>query len=203
MGQVYLAQDGRLKRNVALKVLPPQLTRHSQALHRFEQEARAASALNHPNILTIFEFGESRGMHFMASEFVEGETLRKRLAGATIPVLAALDIASQVASALAAAHANGITHRDIKPENIIIRPDGFVKLLDFGIAKLTEKDSSGPPVATLTGAGMVLGTLKYMSPEQARGVKVDGRSDIFSLGAVLYEMITGRSRSKVKQAAMS
>jgi serine/threonine protein kinase/Tfp pilus assembly protein PilF len=192
MGQVYLAQDGRLKRNVALKVLPPQLTRYSHALHRFEQEARAASALNHPNILTIFEFGEAGGMHFMASEFVEGETLRKRLASGEIPVLTALDIASQVASALAAAHANGIAHRDIKPENIVIRPDGFVKLLDFGIAKLTEKDSIGPSSASLTGAGMVLGTLKYMSPEQARGVKVDGRSDIFSLGAVLYEMITGR-----------
>jgi serine/threonine protein kinase/TolB-like protein/Tfp pilus assembly protein PilF len=192
MGQVYLAQDGRLRRNVALKVLPPHLTRHFHALHRFEQEARAASALNHPNIITIFEFGEAGGMHFIASEFVEGETLRKRLAGGAIPMLTALDIASQVASALAAAHANGITHRDIKPENIVIRPDGFVKLLDFGIAKLTEKDSVDPPSATLTGAGMVLGTLKYMSPEQARGVKVDGRSDIFSLGAVLYEMITGK-----------
>lgn len=192
MGQVYLAHDTRLKRNVALKVLPPHLIRQPQALHRFEQEARAASGLNQPNILTIFEFGESGGMHFMASEFVEGETLRKRLAGGTMTVLAALDIACQVASALAAAHANGIIHRDIKPENIVIRPDGLVKLLDFGIAKLTEKDAIGLQGVALTSAGMVLGTLKYMSPEQARGIKVDGRSDIFSLGAVLYEMISGK-----------
>src|SRR5215472_3135765 len=137
MGQVYVAQDARLQRKVALKVLSPHLTQDAHALHRFEHEARAASALNHPNILTIFEFGESNGIHFIASEFVEGQTLRQKLAD-KIPLPVALDIASQVASALVSAHACGITHRDIKPENIAVRPDGFVKLLDFGIAKLAE-----------------------------------------------------------------
>ncbi len=193
MGQVYLAVDTQLKRNVALKVLSPQLTQHAQALHRFEHEAQAASALNHPNILTVFEFGEAGGVYFMASELVDGQTLRQRLAAGSIPVPDALDIAAQVAGALAAAHACGITHRDIKPENIVIRADGLVKLLDFGIAKLSERPAGGPPgAADLTEAGMVLGTLKYMSPEQARGVRVDGRTDIFSLGTVLYEMIAGK-----------
>ena len=192
MGQVYVAQDTRLGRNVALKVLSPHLTRDTRALARFEQEARAASALNHPNILTIFEFGEANGMHFMVSEFVEGQTIRQKLAG-EIPVPIALDIASQVAGALASAHGSGITHRDIKPENIMIRTDGFVKLLDFGIAKLAEDTAGRIRNSTnLTGDGMVVGTLKYMSPEQARGVKVDARTDIFSLGAVLYEMLTGK-----------
>ncbi len=193
MGEVYVATDMRLKRRIALKVLSARLTRQAEALRRFEHEAQAASALNHPNILTIFEFGESNGLYFMASELVEGETLRARLGRGPVPVVQALDIAWQVAGALAAAHARGIWHRDIKPENIVIRPDGLVKLLDFGIAKLAEMDSAPQPSGpAMTEAGMVLGTLKYMSPEQARGVKVDGRSDIFSLGAVLYEMIEGR-----------
>lgn len=192
MGQVYLAQDTRLQRNVALKVLSPHLTHDSRSLARFEHEARAASALNHPNILTIFECGDANGLRFMVTEFVEGQTLRQKLVNA-IPVPVALDVASQVASALVSAHAGGITHRDIKPENVVVRPDGLVKLLDFGIAKLAE-DLAGrsPGDATLTGEGMVVGTLKYMSPEQARGVRVDARTDIFSLGAVLYEMITGK-----------
>jgi len=190
MGQVYAAQDTRLKRKVALKVLSPHVIRDQHVLRRFEQEALAASGLNHPNILTIYEFGEIDGLQFMVSEFVEGQTLRKKLAE-EIPVPVALDIARQTTSALASAHACGITHRDIKPENIMVRPDGFVKLLDFGIAKLAERSGGrGTDGANLTGAGMVVGTLKYMSPEQARGVKVDARTDIFSLGAVLYEMIT-------------
>lgn len=192
MGQVYVALDTRLKRKVAVKVLSPHLTQDTNALLRFEHEVRAASALNHPNILTIFEFGEANGLHFMVSEFVEGKTLRRMLQE-KIPVPAAVDIASQVAKALVSAHASGITHRDIKPENIVLRPDGIVKLLDFGIAKLAENSAGrAPGFATLTGEGLVVGTLKYMSPEQARGVKVDSRSDIFSLGAVLYEMITGK-----------
>jgi serine/threonine protein kinase/tetratricopeptide (TPR) repeat protein len=193
MGEVYIAQDMALKRKIALKVLPPRLTIHEQALRRFEQEAQAASALNHPNILTIFEFGESNGLCFMASELVEGETLRARLTRGALPVTESLEVAWQVASALAAAHAGGIWHRDIKPENIVIRRDGLVKLLDFGIAKLSEgHEAVRRAGVTLTEAGMVMGTLKYMSPEQARGLRVDGRSDIFSLGAVLYEMIGGK-----------
>jgi serine/threonine protein kinase len=194
MGQVYVAEDSRLKRRVALKVLAPDLTRDQRALRRFEHEAQAASALNHPNILTIFEFGEINGLHFIASELVEGQTLRQKLRTGRLDVREAVDIASQTAWALEAAHARGIAHRDIKPENIVVRPDGLVKVLDFGIAKLTETPATdtahrGPT----THAGMVLGTLNYMSPEQARGIAVDGRSDIFTLGAVLYEMISGRA----------
>jgi serine/threonine protein kinase/TolB-like protein len=193
MGQVYLARDARLRRQVAVKILSPQLTRNDQALRRFEHEAQSASALNHPNILTIFEFGESNGIHFMVSELVEGQTLRERLAAGTISVPEALDIASQVAGALCVAHEAGIIHRDIKPENIIIRPDGLVKLLDFGIAKLAENHVLHPTAGSaLTIAGLVMGTLKYMSPEQARGITIDRRTDIYSLGAVLYEMLAGR-----------
>jgi serine/threonine protein kinase/TolB-like protein/Tfp pilus assembly protein PilF len=193
MGQVYRARDGRLKRQVAVKILSPELTRNAQALRRFEHEAQAASALNHPNILTIFEFGESNGIHFMVSELVEGQTLRKRLSAGTIPVPEALDIASQVAGALCVAHDAGIIHRDIKPENIIIRPDGLVKLLDFGIAKLAENHVLRPTgTSDLTLAGLVMGTVKYMSPEQARGIPIDRRTDIYSLGAVLYEMLAGK-----------
>ena len=192
MGQVYIAQDARLPRKVALKVLSPHLTLDAHALLRFEHEARIVSALNHPNILTIFEFGEANGMRFIASEFVAGQTLRQKLKD-KISVPEALDIASQVASAMISAHACGITHRDIKPENIAVRPDGFVKLLDFGIAKLAENTPGRSQIdGNMTGEGMVVGTLKYMSPEQARGIRVDARTDIFSLGAVLYEMITGK-----------
>src|SRR5579862_570492 len=192
MGQVYTAQDTRLQRKVALKVLSPHLTQDAQALQRFEHEARTASALNHPNILTIFEIGEADGLHFIVSEFVQGQTLRLRL-GDALPVPVALDIASQVASALVSAHDGGIIHRDVKPENIVIRPDGLVKLLDFGIAKLAETNALRNAFgAAMTDPGMVVGTPKYMSPEQARGIKVDARTDIFSLGAILYEMITGK-----------
>ena len=193
MGQVYLARDARLRRQVAVKILSPQLTQNEQALRRFEHEAQSASALNHPNILTIFEFGESDGIHFMVSELVEGQTLRQRLTARNLGVPEALDIASQIAGALCVAHEAGIIHRDIKPENIIIRPDGLVKLLDFGIAKLAENHVLHRTRGSdLTVAGLVMGTLKYMSPEQARGITIDRRTDIYSLGAVLYEMLAGR-----------
>lgn len=200
MGEVYLAQDTQLKRKVAIKVLSPAMTHDERGLRRFEQEARAASALNHPNILTIFEFGRDQGTHFIAAEYVEGETLRQKLASGRLEPALAVDIAAQMARALVAAHASGIVHRDIKPDNVIIRNDHLVKVLDFGIAKLTEAQSSqtisalpGASSLSLSQAGVVIGSAKYMSPEQARGQSVDARSDLFSLGIVLYEMIAGRA----------
>jgi eukaryotic-like serine/threonine-protein kinase len=211
MGEVYLAHDSKLGRRVALKLLPVHYTWDLNRLHRFQQEARTVSALNHPNILTIYEIGETEGSHFIATEFIEGETLRQRMTGSPAgtardgsPVAEAqmkpdevLDIGAQVASALSAAHEAGIVHRDIKPENIMLRTDGFVKVLDFGLAKLTERaaltaDTEAPTRAIVkTIPGMVMGTAAYMSPEQARGLVVDARTDIWSLGVVLYEMITG------------
>ncbi len=200
MGEVYLAEDTQLRRKVALKMIAPELTLEERGLRRFEHEAHAASALNHPNILTIYEFGQADGMHFIASEFIDGVTLRHKMLRGRIPLDSALDLAIQIASALAAAHSSGIVHRDVKPENVIIRNDGIVKVLDFGIAKLAERsagDASHLNASTLTSsiseAGVVLGTAKYMSPEQARGIDVDGRSDIFSLGSVMYELVTGRA----------
>jgi serine/threonine-protein kinase len=198
MGEVYLAEDSRLERKVALKVLPAAFTQDRDRVRRFEREAKAASALNHPNILTIHEIGEVDGAHYIVSEFVEGETLRERMRREPLSLTAALDVGQQVAGALAAAHAAGITHRDIKPENVMLRPDGLVKVLDFGLAKLTEPSRATvdtDKLATnqsLTEPGQVMGTPHYMSPEQARGVGVDARSDIFSLGVVLYEMIAGQ-----------
>ena len=197
MGEVYLAQDMRLGRKVAIKLLLPDLTLDERGLRRFEHEAQAASALNHPNILTIYEFGQAEGLRFIVSEYIEGITLRYKMAAGRMELHTAVDIAIQMASALAAAHASGIVHRDIKPDNVIVRNDGLVKVLDFGIAKLTQKGGADRSGLTLTSTssqpGMVVGTAKYMSPEQARGVEVDGRSDIFSLGSVMYEMVTGRS----------
>jgi TolB-like protein/Flp pilus assembly protein TadD len=199
MGEVYLAEDLQLRRKVALKMLAPETTGDERGLLRFEQEAYAASALNHPNILTIYEFGQADGLHYIASEFVEGITLRQKMAEGRLSLDAALDIAIQIAGALAAAHARGIVHRDIKPENVIVRSDGIVKILDFGIAKLTRRRvgyasrHTMSAVAVLTSEpGVVLGTAKYMSPEQARGIVVDARSDIFSLGSVMYELFTGK-----------
>lgn len=200
MGEVYLAQDLHLRRKVALKMLAPELTRDKRGLRRFEHEARAVSALNHPNILTIYEFGQANGTHFIASEFIDGATLGESLARGRLELSTAVEVAIQIARALAAAHACGIVHRDIKPDNVIVRTDGIVKVLDFGIAKLNER-RVGETIrrrATIAPAstsepGMVLGTAKYMSPEQARGIEVDPRSDIFSLGAVIYEMVTGRA----------
>ena len=201
MGEVHLAYDTRLGRNVALKLLPTRFTQDSDRVQRFQREARAASALNHPNIVTIHDFGHDSGHHYMATELVEGQTLRNLLGTAEMTLNKSLDIAIQVASALDAAHEAGIIHRDIKPENIMLRPDGYVKVLDFGLAKLAEQTAE--PVASgqedvddntsglATKTGWVLGTVRYMSPEQARGQKVDHRTDIFSLGVVLYETITG------------
>ena len=194
MGEVYLAQDRRLHRKVALKILPLSFTRDGERLRRFEQEARTASALNHPNIITIYEILKTGSTHVIATEFVEGETLRQRLSHSSLTCTESLHIAIQVADALAAAHKVGIVHRDIKPENIMLRPDGYVKILDFGLAKLAEQPNQISVEEALTkqvrtGSGVVIGTAGYMSPEQARGKNVDARSDIFSLGAVIYEMV--------------
>lgn len=187
MGEVYLALDTKLGRRVALKLLPSEFTQDAERVRRFELEARAASALNHPNIVTVHEIGHSDGRHFIATEFVEGRTLQRLIVESRPDVGVALDIAAQVAEALAAAHAEGIVHRDVKPDNIMLRTDGYVKVLDFGIAKLTERGSSEEDVET-----GVAGTVAYMSPEQALGQKVDHRTDIFSLGVILYELVTGR-----------
>jgi adenylate cyclase len=197
MGEVYLALDTQLDRPIALKLLPAQFTSDEDRLRRFEQEARAISVLNHPNILTIFEIGEANGTHFIATEYINGVTLRGRLIQSPLELEEALEIAGQVAGALAAAHAEGIVHRDIKPENIMLRADGYVKVLDFGLAKLAERrgglNSATDMTMAETDPGTIVGTVTYMSPEQARGHKVDPRTDIFSLGVVLYEMVTGRA----------
>jgi eukaryotic-like serine/threonine-protein kinase len=232
MGEVYLAEDLTLRRRVALKLLPAKFTQDPERVRRFEQEARAASATSHPNILTIYEIGqvetESGILHFMAMEFVEGQTLRRRLKQG-LKLDEAIEIGIQIASALAAAHRAGIAHRDIKPENIMLRHDGYVKILDFGLAKLTETafQQGGDPSVTYaetiedlfnnhyatvmpespsespqeTSPGMIMGTVSYMSPEQARGLKVDTRTDIFSFGITLYEMVAGNSPFEGKTTA--
>src|SRR2546425_1275825 len=194
MGEVYLAEDKHLLRKVALKVLPAFFTRDRERVRRFQQEARAASALNHPNILTIYEIGQIDSHQFIATEFVEGETLRQRMIKSPMSMSELLGLATQIASALTAAHQTGIVHRDIKPENIMLREDGIVKVLDFGLAKLIAGQSSESEASTIfhTRPGVIMGTPHYMSPEQARGLKVDARSDIWSLGVVLYEMVGGR-----------
>ncbi len=201
MGEVYLAEDTLLRRKVALKLLPEDVAKDRDRLARFEQEAFAASALNHPNILTVFEIGEADSQRFIAAEYVDGETLRRRTARSRASVREALDVAIQVASALAAAHKTGVIHRDIKPENIMVRhDDSIVKVLDFGLAKATERSLTQPApdseattrAMVNTSPGVVMGTASYMSPEQARGLAVDERTDIWSLGVVLYEMVAGR-----------
>jgi len=191
MGRVYLALDERLNRQVALKILPSYYVSDPSRLKRFQQEARAASSLNHPNLLTVLEVGEFEGVHFIATEFIDGQTIRELAAKQPIPLGQVLDIAVQTATGLAVAHAAGIVHRDIKPENIMRRPDGIVKILDFGIAKLRESSATDQSAegAAHTEAGVILGTVGYMSPEQARGLLVDDRSDIWSLGCVIYEMV--------------
>ncbi|MGH9846030.1 MAG: protein kinase domain-containing protein, partial [Blastocatellia bacterium] len=202
MGEIYLAEDARLGRKLALKLLPADLTTDADRLRRFEQEARAASALNHPNIITIFEIGREGATHYIATEFIDGQTLRQQMESGRTGLGPTLDVAAQIAAALAAAHEAGIVHRDIKPENVMVRPDGLVKVLDFGLAKLTTPpppealeaiDTDAPTLAQemRTTPGMILGTLRYMSPEQVRARDVDARSDIFSLGVVIYEMIAG------------
>jgi serine/threonine protein kinase len=197
MGEVYRARDTRLHREVAIKVLPASFSQDAGRLRRFEQEARAASALNHPGILTIYDFGEHEGSPYLVAELLEGETLRERLAGDRLPLRKALDYAAQIARGLAAAHEKRIVHRDLKPENLFVTKDGRVKILDFGLAKLTRPEADGAPLttgATETAAstpGVAMGTAGYMSPEQVRGLPVDSRSDLFSFGAVFYEMLTG------------
>ena len=190
MGEVYLAEDTRLGRRVAIKVLTERLERRGSPAP-FEQEARAVSALNHPNILTIHDIGTADGVRFIATEFVDGDTLRTRLARGRLTPEYAIDIALQVAGAIAAAHDAGIVHRDLKPENVMLRRDGFVKVLDFGLAKLIERvpvgdSSEGTHLPSGTTPGVVMGTFPYMSPEQARGQVVDHRSNLFSLGVLLY-----------------
>ena len=199
MGRVYLAEDTTLGRRVALKFLPEYFTNDKNQVQRFRQEARAASALNHPNILTVYEVGQVGGTEFIATEYVEGETLRARLKTVSFTPLEALNVAIQIADALIAAHDAGIVHRDIKPENVMLRRDGYVKILDFGLAKLTENraalsttNEAGDESSIRTNPGVVMGTAEYMSPEQTRGLSVDARTDVWSLGVVIYEMVTGQ-----------
>ena len=201
MGEVWLAEDPQLARLVALKFLPVWQRANSSSAQRLLQEARAASALNHPNIITVYGTGEYEGTSYIASEWVEGENLRRKIARGPLPLPTVLDVVGQIADALAAAHARGIVHRDIKPENLMVRPDGRVKVLDFGIAKRLTPESAAapespavsavPPDLRVTQPGAILGTARYMSPEQACGAALDARSDLWSLGIVLYEMLTG------------
>src|ERR1700744_5251301 len=194
MGEVYRARDGRLNRDVAIKILPASFSRDPERLQRFAQESRAAAALNHPNILSIFDIGDVDGAPYVVSELLEGGTLRDRLRNGALASRKALDFAQQLARGLAAAHDKGIVHRDLKPENIFITEDGRAKILDFGLAKFTrpEADDSGdaPTQQIATDAGTVMGTVGYMSPEQVRGKVSDPRSDIFAFGAILYEMLS-------------
>jgi eukaryotic-like serine/threonine-protein kinase len=206
MGEVYLARDTQLDRDVALKILPEHLASDEQRMRRFVHEAKAASALNHPNIITIHEVGQTDSVHFIATELIDGVTLRHLMKKARMTLREAFDIVIQIASALTSSHAAGIVHRDIKPENVMLRSDGYVKVLDFGLAKLIEEarrsqrsDPEAPTASAIetesavqTEPGVVMGTVAYMSPEQARGLTVDARADIWSFGVVLFEMIAGR-----------
>jgi len=203
MGEVYLAQDSKLGRKVALKLLPEELTGREDLVRRFGLEAKAASGLNHPNIVTVYEIGQTGSSHYIATEYIEGETLRQHFRRGRMRLREVLDVVIQMAGALSAAHIEGIVHRDIKPENVMLRPDGYVKILDFGLAKLTsfKPPGSSPSSADLEAAtlvqmdtepGALVGTPYYLSPEQARGLNVDARADIFSLGVMTYEMLAGR-----------
>jgi serine/threonine protein kinase len=196
MGEVYRARDPRLDRVVAIKILPAELSADPDHLHRFEREARSASALNHPNIVTIYELAHDGSTHFIAMELIEGETLRQLLIAGSLPTRKTIEIAAQVAEGLAKAHEAGIAHRDLKPENLMVSRDGFVKILDFGLAKVASPAADQQQTRTLsswrTQPGTVVGTVQYMSPEQAAGGPLDFRSDQFSFGLVLYEMVTGK-----------
>src|SRR5437879_3297468 len=198
MGEVCRARDTKLGRDVAIKVLPASLSENTDRLNRFEQEAQAAGALNHPNILVIHHIGIHEGAPYIVSELLEGETLRERMAGSALPQRKAINYALQIARGLAAAHEKGIVHRDIKPDNVFITHDGRVKILDFGLAKLTgtsdrtQSQTEVPTRKVNTDPGTVMGTMGYMSPEQLKGQPADHRSDIFSFGAILYEMLSGK-----------
>ena len=196
MGEVYRARDSALRREVAIKVLPSFVSRDPDRLHRFEQEAQAAAALNHPNILAVHRFGVFEGAPYLVSELLEGSTLRELLRHGAIPIRKAIEYGVQIAHGLAAAHDKGIVHRDLKPENLFVSKDGRVKILDFGLAKLTQREpGSADRDETLTARtdpGVVMGTAGYMSPEQVRGQPVDHRTDIFAFGAILYEMLAGK-----------
>lgn len=205
MGEVYRAHDSRLNRTVAIKVLPASFSSDRERLQRFSQEARAAAALNHPNILSIFDIGEEHGAPYVVSELLEGETLRERLRNGSLPIRKTIDYAIQVSKGLSAAHEKGIVHRDLKPENLFLTHDGRVKILDFGLAKLTQPESTttgdAPTLQVATETGLVMGTAGYMSPEQVRGKSADHRSDIFSFGAILYEMVSGKRAFHGESAA--
>src|SRR5271165_5152639 len=197
MGEVYRARDGTLKRDVAIKVLPEYWSRDPDRLRRFEQEAQATAALNHPNIVSIFHVGQYHGSPYIVTELLQGETLRDRLRRGPMRLREVLDFGVELARGLAAAHDAGVVHRDLKPENIWVTKDGRIKILDFGLAKLDPAKSASAHDATVTlqqhtSPGHVLGTVGYMSPEQVRGQAADARSDIFTLGAILYEMLTGQ-----------
>ncbi len=195
MGEVYRARDTRLGRDVAVKVLPAEYSQDPDRLRRFEQEARLAGSLNHPNVVTLFDVGSHEGAPYLVTELLEGRTLSDALTAGPLPLRKAVEHAQQVARGLAAAHERGVIHRDLKPANLFLTKDGRVKILDFGVAKLTHGEPRGgeaSKVTTDTAEGLVVGTAGYMSPEQVRGHAVDARSDIFALGAVLYEMLSGR-----------
>lgn len=205
MGEVYRARDARLGRSVAIKILPVTFATDSDRLQRFEREARSASALNHPNIVTIYELGQDGSTHYIAMELIEGKTLRELLAGGLLPIGTTIEIAAQIAEGLAKAHEAGIAHRDLKPANLMVTQDGFVKILDFGLAKLErpsgETAEMRASAAWETQPGMLVGTTQYMSPEQACGGPLDFRSDQFSFGLVLYEMVTGKDAFRRRTAA--